>query len=295
MPARVDYRAAAHGHWRLVYHGDLWDRSAEETVLEMVEAQPWAKHPQTLPLRLTLGARERELYLKVFHPGRGAAAWKDALRPSKALRAWRLGLELDRAGFAVPVTVAAGERRRARFLRRAFVLTEKIDGEPAHTFLRAWVHCGESRALLAAKRAGLRRAAGLIRRFHRAGFVHGDLVASNLLVAFDGSAANFVFMDNDRTRRYPAWLPQPFWKRNLTQLNRMPLPGITLQDRMRFFKAYLEVGRIAATERGLAQWLEQRTRRRREECDGVDGSGDFRRLMSCSGESFPPADARELR
>ncbi len=294
MPASIDYHEAAHGQWRLVYLGELWNRGAQQTVLEMVEAQPWAKHPQTLPLRLTLGAKERELYLKVFHPGRGAAAWKDALRRSKAWRAWRVGLELENAGFEVPLAIAAGEQRRARFLRRAFLLTEKIYAEPVPMFLRTGLHCGDDKARLAAKRAGLRHAARLVRRFHRAGFVHGDLVASNLLVAFDGRAMNFYFMDNDRTSRYPGWLAQPFWKRNLIQLNRLPLPGVTLQDRMRFLKAYLDIGEVAAAERSLAQWLERRTRRRREECDGVDGSGDFRRLMRWSGEISPPADAKEL-
>ncbi len=125
--------------------------------------------------------------------------------------------------------------------------------------------------------------ADLVRRFHQRGFVHGDLVASNVFVSAAGGEQIFYFMDNDRTRRYPTWAPQFLWKRNLIQLNRMPLPGITLQDRMRFFKSYLGNQRLASGERRLARWLERNTRRRREECDGVDASGDFRKLMRWSG------------
>jgi hypothetical protein len=291
MPVNPDYQHATLGQWRLVYLRGLWNQSAQRTVLQMVEAQPRARHPQTLPLRLAIGAEERELYLKVFHPGPDGAGWKDALRRSKAFHAWRLGLALHKAGFAAPVTIAAGEQRRWWSLRRAFLLTQKVDGQPVHLFLRERFHL-EHETALATKRAGLRQAADLLRRFHRAGFVHGDLVATNLFVAAADGGVSFYFMDNDRTRRYPSWLPQWFWKRNLIQLNRMPLPGITLQDRMRFLKAYLNIRKITPSERALAQWLERRTRRRREECDGIDGSGDFRRLMRWPSEICPPAGAK---
>jgi hypothetical protein len=290
MPASADYQHAALGQWRLVHLRGLWNQNAQRIVLEMVEAQPWSRHPQTLRLRLALGAEEHELYLKVYHPGRNGTGWKDALRHSKALHAWRLGLALHKAGFAAPLTIAAGEQRRWWFLRRAFLVTQKVDGQPAHLFLRERFP-PEHEMPLAAKRAGLRQAADLLRRFHRAGFVHGDLVATNLFVTAADGDVSFYFMDNDRTRRYPSWLPQFFWKRNLIQLNRMPLPRITLQDRMRFFKAYLNIRKITSSERALAQWLERRTRRRREECDGIDGSGDFRRLMRWPSEICPQAGA----
>lgn len=289
MPVLSDYRDAVRGAWRLVYFTELWNSDVERHVLELVAAQPWAKHPQTLPLRVVLGARERELHLKVFHAGGGIASVKDALRQSKALRGWRIAIDLAEAGFAAPLTIAAGEQRRAGLLRRAFILTENIAGLPAHRFLYERMKRANSSGNLAYKRAGLRQAASLIRRFHGAGFVHGDLVATNLFVAEDGRNLKFYFMDNDRTRRYPMWLRQPLWKRNLVQLNRMALPGITLQDRMRFFKAYFDVEKIGSSERAFARWLERRTRQRRRECDGVGGSGSFRRLMRWSDDGRAPA------
>jgi hypothetical protein len=291
MPDNAEYRSIDLGRWRLVYLDGFWNESAQKTIMETAQAQPWAKHPQTLALRLGAPGGEQDLYLKIFHPASRIAAWKDGLRGSKAFRAWQIGLRLRRAGFSVPVTVAAGEERRAGPGRPPIIVAQKVDGVPAHLFLRA--RAGDAR-WSAEKRARLKQAAELVRRFHDAGFVHGDLVPTNLLVVPGNNGIQLFFMDNDRTRHYPTWLPQPFWKRNLIQLNRMPLPGITLQDRMRFFKAYRRAQKVDASDRALAQWLERATRRRRAECDGVDGSGDFRRLMQCSVEIAASAKAKTI-
>lgn len=293
MPVNSDYRIVSTGKWRLALLSGRWSLDLEREVLALVDAQPWSKHPQTLAVRLRQRPTENEFYLKVFHPSNSWSAFKDVFRMSRAFRAWRQGLALSEAGFDVPLTIAAGEQRRCRFLRRAFVLTQKLDGQPAHLFLRRLIDRGEKNRLNA-KRAGLRRVAGLVRRFHEQGFVHGDLVASNIFVSDTERPPGFYFMDNDRTRRYPSWMPQSLWKRNLIQLNRMPLPGITLQDRMRFFQAYLSSPILTNGERRLAYWLERKTRRRRKECDGVDPTGDFRKLMRWSREMPAPSHMEKV-
>jgi hypothetical protein len=86
-------------------------------------------------------------------------------------------------------------------------------------------------------------------------------------------------MDNDRTRVYGPILANALWKRNLVQLNRLPLPGITLQDRMRFLRAYLGIALQAQSSRSLARWLERKTRLRRWQCDAAQCAGSFRSLM----------------
>ena len=146
-----------------------------------------------------------------------------------------------------------------RVAKREFILTAKIAGAPLTTYLS-----GDSAGRLAAlsfKRENIKSLGRLIRRFHETGFVHGDLVATNIFVAaHDTEHLEFYFMDNDRTQRYPSWFSQPFWKRNLIQLNRMPLAGISLQDRMGFLHAYLTlsgsplrtVGLPAGLKPGLA-------------------------------------------
>lgn len=285
MPAETDYQLVSVGRWRVACLPQVWTREIEEKVFALVDAQPWSKHPQTFLLRLASENQKLECYLKVFHAPASSAAWKDVFRASKAFRAWRQGIALSAAGFAVPLTIAAGELRHWRLLNRAFILSQKLDGQPAPLFLQDMIDRGDSKAVLAAKRAGLKRIASLIRRLHQHGFVHGDLIATNIFV-FDTRSDGqvFYFMDNDRTRRYPFWLCQSLWKRNLVQLNRMPLPGITLQDRMRFFQVYLNRRKLTKDDRRLARWLERKTRQRRRECDGVDASGDFRKLMGWSRE-----------
>jgi hypothetical protein len=288
MPASTNYQRVSVGDWRLARLPELWSRALEEKIFALVDTQPWAKHPQTLSVNFMHAGKETQGYLKLFHRSKGSGAVKDAFRLSKAFRAWRTGVALAEAGFDVPLTIAAGEQRRFRLLHRAFILSWKIDGQPVHLFLREMADRDEIKKLLAAKRAGLKRVASIVRHFHQSGFVHGDLVASNIFVVSAGiDAQGFYFMDNDRTRRYPTWLPQSLWKRNLIQLNRMPLPGITLQDRMRFFQAYLNRTKLTSGDRRLARWLEHKTRRRRKECDGVDSSGDFRKLMRWSRDMSP--------
>lgn len=280
MCDELEYRWLAADGWRLVVLPDVWNAAAQRQILELVIAQKGTKHPQTISVDLPHPDQRRQCFLKVFHGRPGWAAVKNVFRDSSALRAWRQGKALAAAGFSVPVTIAAGEQRRGARLERAFILTAKIEGMPVHLYLRSWTSAPSDRGRVRAKRDGLRRLAELLRRFHRNGFVHGDLVASNIFVVpVAGAVVQFYFMDNDRTRRYPHALPQTFWKRNLIQLNRMPLPGITLQDRMRFFHAYLGSDRLTYGERKLARRLEHQTRRRRAECDAVDSSGSFRRLM----------------
>jgi hypothetical protein len=265
-----------------------WDGDLQMHVLALVDRQPWAKHPQTLVLPFSNSGKEIDLFLKIFHPSRGGAAWKNWFRRSRALQAWRQGMALSYAGFNVPRTVAAGEQRRFGELRRGFILSQKIAGQGAPFFLRELLENGSERDRLRTKLAGLQQLAAMLRRFHDGGFVHGDLVATNIFIhrpTDDGMI--FFLMDNDRTRRYPCWLPQSLWKRNLIQLNRLPLPGITLQDRMRFFRAYLGRSKLTGAERRLARWFEQQTRRRRKECDRVDAGGNFRRLMRWSGDLRP--------
>jgi Lipopolysaccharide kinase (Kdo/WaaP) family len=285
MAGRPDYHRWIAGDWRLRALADQWNDELQNQVLEMVRSRNPARHPQTVEARFTVDGKERVLYLKIFHSVQGLSALKDLLRHSKAFRFWRQGVALRESGFHVPLTVAVGEQRRFHFVQRAFVLTECIAGQALPDFLaRRDARRADSR-VLAQKWKGIRAFGILVRRFHQLGFVHGDMVASNILVQETADAGmKFYLMDNDRTRRFPLWLPQSLWSRNLVQLNRMPLPTISLQDRMRFLHAYLDAGKFSVAERKLARWLELKTRQRRKECDGADPSVNFRRLMRWSPE-----------
>jgi serine/threonine protein kinase len=284
MLTRADYRAVAVDSWRLSVLAQFWSKNFEQHVLELVVRQIPTRHPQTLQFDCQVEARQRSFFLKVFHRTSGWGALKDSLRQTKAMRFWRQGLELAAAGFKAPVTIAVGTERSFGIAKREFVLTEKIDGASLPQFLHDFA--AEGTPTWSEKRRGIDRLAKLIRRFHDRGFVHGDLVATNIFLSRDDAeGSEFYFMDNDRTKRFPTWLPQKLWRRNLIQLNRMPLAGISLQDRMRFLHGYLGVASFSDADRRFARWLEARTRQRRKECDGAEPNQNYRQLMRWVAES----------
>jgi hypothetical protein len=277
--SQLRYRELREDGWSLTVDSDSWSRALWQAILANIDEQVPSRHPQTLELNLPESQQHR-YFLKVYHSASGWSAAKDWFRASKALRFLKQGMALSDAGFLVPPAVAAGEKRHFSMLKTAFVLTVAIDGVPLTTFLNE--NAGGTNAALSVveKRAALQALARQIRRFHDLGFVHGDLVASNIFICRDPAMnLQFVFMDNDRTRRYPKWLPHSLWKRNLVQLNRLPLSSISLQDRIRFFREYSAAGRVGDLNRPLLKWLEQKTRERRRVCDSVDATISFRRLM----------------
>ena len=96
-----------------------------------------------------------------------------------------------------------------------------------------------SRENLSSKRKTIRSVGHLIRKFHQAGFFHGDLQLKNILAAGD----QLLLIDFDRSYRKSALSTRERMK-NLLRLNRsaekwrrLGLP-VTRTDRWRFFLAY---------------------------------------------------------
>jgi hypothetical protein len=183
-----------------------------------------------------------ELWLKSYPAPDGRRAW----------RAWRMGAALDAAGLDVPEALMVGCCGGAGVL-----VTRDAGGEALVDVLSAAGRVAK-RDLL----RGLGRAVGAL---HAAGFVHGDLVPSNLLVR-EGSV---VFLDNDRTRRGRLLV---WWgaRRNLVQLGRFVVPGVSATDRARVLRAYAArrgLGRHA--RRRLARWVAAKTIARRVAIDGL--------------------------
>jgi hypothetical protein len=218
---------------------------------------------------------------------------KDAMRSSKAHHVLDVTAALAADGFRVPRVLAAAEERHGFFVRRAWVATEPLTGEP---LARRLEHAVSTRAdTLAAKRTLLAAVGAEVARLHARGFVAGDLVPSNVW-ACGQKPAEVAFLDHDRTRAGPA--PALWWRarRNLVQLNRVVLPGITVTDRLRVYRAYAR-GRAWRwpAARARLPWIVAKTVDRRRRFDHVvlpAGPVDFRALMRADGPFAPPPAAR---
>ena len=189
----------------------------------------------------------------------------------RALRAFRMGEALRAAGFGAPVAVVAGRRGGEGLLA-----TRDTGGDD---LIATVTRLRDRRA----KRALLRALGAEVGRLHAAGFVHGDLVPPNVRV-IDG---RFVFLDNDRTRRSVV-LVSLAARRNLVQLGRFVVPGVTVTDRARVLAAYGAArGLPRPARRRLARWLVAKTIARRAAIDRIPvaaaAAAGYRELMRSGG------------
>jgi hypothetical protein len=206
--------------------------------------------------------------------GAGALFVKTYATPGgwRAVRAFRMGAALLGAGLAAPEVVAAARRGGAGLL-----VTRDTGGED----LLAAV--ARRRGTRGEKRALLRRLGTEVAHLHEAGFVHGDLVPPNVRLVGD----RFVFLDNDRTRQ-SRLLVRILARRNLVQLGRFLVPGLTLTDRARVLAAYARArGLSRGARRRLARWLVWKTTARRCAIDHIPPETaarvGFRELMRSGG------------
>jgi hypothetical protein len=195
-----------------------------------------SRHARTSILELGADAGRVRLFAKVYRSSGWEDDVKDVWRVSKAVNALRASIGLAEDGFVVPRVIAAGELRRVRRLQRAFLLSEEVAWKPLPRLAEDLAR--DSNAVTRELRRGVAAHLGAeVARFHRRGWVHGDLVATNLLV--DGaSPSRICFLDNDRTWRVRLPWRQLLERRNLVQLNRLLLAGVSNSDRLRFFVRY---------------------------------------------------------
>ncbi|NUN22453.1 MAG: hypothetical protein HUU09_03190, partial [Candidatus Jettenia caeni] len=78
-----------------------------------------------------------------------------------------------------------------------------------------------------------------IGKLHKFSIIHGDLLPVNIFIVMAEGRCLVYLLDNERTKQVSIITAKHRIK-NLVQLNRMVVPGITASDRIRFFDAYLE-------------------------------------------------------
>jgi tRNA A-37 threonylcarbamoyl transferase component Bud32 len=238
-------------------------------------------------------ARSRgDVYVKIYRRYRRWTAIKDWFRPSKAENVRRVSVALTAAGFLVPRVLAVGEERTALGVRRSWCATAALGGEPIASRIAA-LALARDRATLRAKRGMLAMLGREVARLHRSGVVAGDLVPANVWIALAATDVRIAFLDHDRTRIATAPVPWRRARRNLVQLNRVVLPGVTTTDRMRVYRAYTAGrawSRPAAHQR--LPWIVTKTMARRRAERGhatvIPPDADFRAVMRADGPYARP-------
>src|SRR5262249_61511365 len=102
----------------------------------------------------------------------------------------------------------------------------------------------------------------------------------------------FVFLDNDRTRHGRLPLLAQGARRNLVQLGRFVIPGVTVTDRARVLRAYATTRGFGRRQRHrLGTWVMRKIVARRCAIDHISpevaARAGFRTLMR-SGGPFEP-------
>jgi len=229
------------------------------------------------------GRRSRHARSQRVDTAHGAVFVKSYPPPGarRARRAFAMGRALTAATFAAPHALLVGWRDGGGLL-----VTADAGGEDLLAAVAGLAGPGGRRA----KRALLDALGAEVARLHAAGFVHGDLVPPNLR----WTGTEFVFLDNDRTHR--ARLPLQT-RRNLVQLGRFVVGGVSATDRMRVLRAYA-AGRGLGRHRRhrLARWLMRKITARRCAIDHiapeVAARAGFRSLMRSGGPFDPAAHPR---
>jgi tRNA A-37 threonylcarbamoyl transferase component Bud32 len=182
--------------------------------------------------------QSQPLVLRRINYGRWRQRLRDCFRPSRAHRAFRAALALESAGLPVARALAVAVWRRWRWPVRAYLVSTEI--ENARTLRQL---AGDPEGL---SRRLMDELAGLLARWHNAGFVHGDLKATNILVQPSGK---IWLIDFDGVRRFQR-VPETRAVQDLTRL----LTGIieagghpSFLRQARFVRRYCE-------ERQLEDW-----------------------------------------
>jgi Lipopolysaccharide kinase (Kdo/WaaP) family len=217
-----------------------------------------SRHATTWAVKASDGRGGRvKLFVKEMNPPRGVLRRiKRLLRATRAEHVVRIVEQLRRDGFGAPWVLLAGLHRESG---RELIVTRRLAG-PMVTRVFNPGYAADR-----ATRRAVLHALGLeIARFHEKGYVHGDLTPYNVLIV-STEPIRFAFIDHERTRRVGTGSPMAEWRRmrNLVQLGRFDLPGVTLADRMRVFTSYVGARGLPPrkTLKRLARMIERRLAR----------------------------------
>lgn len=161
-------------------------------------------HTRIVRRRMNIGEHEVDVFLKRQKP-RFRRFLTDCLRPSRPLRAFRLGHELLTRRIATALPLAALERRSGPFLRDSILITETVSSPHLYDFMHTWLSVpprGDTPLSAPQQRQlaqeVLWQLGRMLQQLHDNRFSHRDLKATNLRVRWSsGEKPEVVLLDLD--------------------------------------------------------------------------------------------------
>ena len=202
------------------------------------------------------GAASSPVYLKAMDFKSLRDAIKQQFFKSRAIKAFEAELLLQSLGFGTATTLLTGWRRGPLFIKHAFFTLSAALDDHADLYTSVAQLGTQTRRQ---KRAFIAQFAATIARMHNANIGHGDLRAGNVMCRHT-EHWHFAFIDNERTRQYPA-LPEHMRIKNLVQLNLLLSPVISKADRQYFFNHYSRLC-FAGVNQDLLNKVIAKTRKR---------------------------------
>ncbi len=271
MTAEIESRHAERAGWRFEFPGrgrSLTTAESERLIAAVLEAisgargAPFRRSRYATTYRLVLEQKIDEsridtVFLKVLDAPSGPLRLiKRMLRGASAAHLVDISEKLCTGGILAPRVLLAGHERRTG---RELVAIEGLRGRTLAHHLRL-----RSGTELSTKRAILQDLGREVARLHSLGYIHGDLTPYNVLV-ISLSPPQFGFIDHERTRRRRVFVVGRHRMRNLVQLGRFDLAGLSRTDRVRTLAVYadaMHMDRRRALRR-VTRMLQARLRRDR--------------------------------
>lgn len=168
-------------------------------------------------------------YYKEFIPKNRLEVIKSKARGSKC-ELWVKHAEIGKkAGFAVPEVLSTGILKN----KNHYLVTASGPSKSVPDYLTRKANSNEKD-----RQQWIKAFGRFVGEMHKAGIVHGDLRAGNILMSVDGGEPKFVMIDIERNS-YHSVVPVRLVKKNLVQLiKRITFRDFSAKDRLTFFKAY---------------------------------------------------------